>query len=786
MTDHTDTTVGPATRPGDQTPKAYDGFEGRIGRTLAESTPWWPPRPDGAGKPNVVVVLCDDLGYADIGCFGSEIPTPNIDRLAGQGMRYTDFHSTPMCSPTRAALLTGRNPHAAGVGYVAHADPGFPGLAMELSPNVTTIAETLQGAGYATMAVGKWHLCKDSDGHAAAAMHSWPLQRGFERFYGFHGGMTDQHNPPSLIRGNEEVAPDRYPDGYYLTDDITDEAITMIQSVKAADPTKPFFLYFSHAGVHAPLHAPEEDIAAHRGRYDVGWDTIRAERFERQRRLGVVPPHAVLPERNSEPGDDVPAWADLSAERREVYARYMEVYAGMVTSIDRSVGRLLDTLDRLGELDDTIIVFTSDNGASREGEAEGTTQYFDALRRFHDRGATTDRFAQDRATIDTVGSARSMPHYPRGWAMASNTPFRLYKVNTHAGGHSVPTIVSWPARTAADGGALRHQYVHVTDVYPTLLEWAGVADGIERHGRPLLPVDGSSFAPTLADGDAAHARGGQYQEMLGHRAYREGDWEIVSRHVRTTPYDVTEFELYDLAADPTQTTDLAADLPEVVADLADRWEDAAWANQVFPLDEGLGLNRALRPERESVFSLPVTLLPGTPTLERYRAAQLVALRSYRIVIDVDLSVGDRGTLVAHGGQYSGYAVYLDEEGVEYVHNAYGRIDRLRLADVPTGRRQIVVDVEAVDISTVDVRLSVVGGAQASLPGASSMLGQALFQGIDVGVDRRSPVCWDRRVADGTFPFTSALHSVRFEPGPMLPDVGPGAVDLLRRLALREE
>ncbi|WP_182348755.1 arylsulfatase [Tomitella gaofuii] len=766
--------------------RAYAGFGGTVGRTIAESQSWWPTRPDAGGRPNIVVVLCDDLGYSDLGCFGSEIPTPNVDRLAAEGLRYTDFHSTPMCSPTRAAMLTGRNAHAAGVGYVAHADPGFPGLAMELADDVPTLAETLQASGYATMAVGKWHLCKDNDNHAAAAMHSWPLQRGFERFYGFLGGMTDQHNPPSVLRGNEQVSPDSYPPGYFFTDDITDEAIAMMKSVKASDPSKPLFLYFAHAGVHAPLHAPPEDIAPHRGRYDEGWDRLREDRFERQRELGIVDTETKMAPRNSEPGDDVPAWGELDAERRSVFARYMEVYAGMVSGIDRSLGRIRDTLEQLGEWDNTIVLFTSDNGASREGEQDGTMQYFDALRRFHDTAAGADRFALDRETIDLVGTAQSMPHYPRGWAMASNTPFRLYKVNTHAGGHSVPTVVSWPRRLGDVAGGIRRQFVHVTDVYPTLLELAGVPDVSERHGMPLKPVDGTCFAPTLTDAGAEHRRGGQYYEMLGHRGYRDGNWEIVSRHRRGGPYSDSEFELYDLSADPTQTRDLAAARPEIVRELAGRWEEAAWANQVFPLDEGAGMNRALRPGREDVFSRPVELLPGTPTLERYRSAQLIALRSYRIIVDVRIAEGDRGTLVAHGGQYSGYALCVDDGRLEYVHNAYGDLRTIRWRELPTGQHAIAVDVEAHDISTITVRLSVDGTVVGMLERVSTMVGQALFQGIDVGIDRRSPVSWERNSTDGTFPFTGDLRSVRYEPGAPLPDVGPQAVERLRRMALKEE
>lgn len=766
--------------------RAYHDFHGRVGRTIAESESYWPDRPAPGGAPNVVVVLCDDLGYSDVGCFGSEIPTPNIDRLAREGLRYSNFHVTPMCSPTRAALLTGRNAHAAGVGYVAHADPGFPGFAMELADDVPTLAETLRTAGYATMAVGKWHLCKDNDDHDAASMHSWPLQRGFERFYGFLGGMTDMHNPPALLRGNEQVSPDSYEPGYYFTDDITDEAIRMVKSVKASDPAKPFFLYFAHGAVHAPLHAKAEDIERHRGKYGMGWDRLRRERFERQRDLGLISPEVTLPQRNSEDGDSVEPWAGLDPDRQEVFARYMEVYAAMVDSVDQSLGRLRSVLEALGEWENTLVLFTSDNGASREGEDEGTMQYFDALRRFHDNGSRSDAFARDLDTIDLVGTARSMPHYPRGWAMASNTPFRLYKVNTHAGGHTVPTVLSWPRRFSEHGGEIRRQYVHAVDLYPTILELAGCRDTGERNGVPLKPLDGTSFAATLESADAAHERGGQYYEMFSHRGYHEDGWEIVSRHVPGTPFEDAEFELYDLTTDPTETRNLADEFPDKVAELSKRWERAAWENQVFPLDEGTGLKRALRPAREESMSRPVRILPGTPTLERYRSAQLVALRSFRITVDVDFTPGDRGTLVAHGGQFSGYGLYIDGDAVQYVHNAYGTVDELWSGRLSPGRQQIVLDVLAHDASTLTVRLEVGGREAGNLARVSSMAGQALFQGIDVGIDRRSPVSWDRHLTDGTFPFTGRLVCVHYEPGDRLADVGTNAVERLRALALKGE
>jgi arylsulfatase A-like enzyme len=788
--DHVAMTVGARGIPDDlpASARAYAGFEGRIGRTMAGSRPWWPPRPQAAdGAPNVVVVLVDDLGYSDVGCFGSEIATPHIDRLAGEGVRYTDFHVTPMCSPTRAALLTGRNSHAAGVGYVAHADPGFPGHAMELADDVSTIAEVLRDKGYATLMVGKWHLCKDADATDTGSRRSWPLQRGFDRFYGFMDGLTDMFHPHAIYRDNTRVTPDEFPAGYYFTDDITDEAIAMLRSAKASDPARPVFLYFAHGAVHAPLNARAADIERHRGAYEKGWDRLRAERFQRQRELGIVADGTRLAPRNSETGDEVVPWGDLGSHQKEIFARYMEVYAAMVQSVDASLGRLRAALEELGEWDNTVLLFTSDNGASREGEAQGSTQYFDVLRHYHGAGGLDGAFERDRRAIDLIGGPRSLPHYPRGWAMASNTPFRLYKINTHAGGHTVPAIVSWPERLSGVGGQVRRQYVHVTDVFPTILEMTGATAAGQRYGVDLKPLAGHSFLRSLEDPGAPGTHREQYYEMQGHRGYYRDGWEIVTRHVPRTRFGDHEWELYDLRADPTETRDLAAEHPDIVADLAARWERAAWENQVFPLNEGSGLQRAWRPEREMAFARPVRLVTGTPTLERYRSLMLVYRRSFRVTADLDFAPGDRGVLFAHGGKSGGYSMCIDGDELTYVHNNSAEMTELALGAVPVGRQRIVLDVTALDGGThVDVSVLVADQVRGKLDGLPVPIGMGLFQGIDVGIDRGSPVSWARFDAEGTFPYTGTIHSVTWTPGDPAPGTGPETLARLREIGMAFE
>jgi len=760
-----------------------EGFGGRITRTFAGSEGWWPERavaPEGA--PNVVVVLVDDLGFADLGCYGSEIPTPNIDALAAGGLRFTNFHATPMCSPSRASLLTGVNHHRAGVGTVAHVDPGFPGYASEIAADAATTAEILRAQGYATFALGKWHLTKDSDCSDAGPRHSWPCQRGFDRFYGFLDAFTNLHQPHRLTEDNHHVLIDDYPDDYYLTDDLTDRAISMIRERKASNPRQPFFCYLAHGAVHAPLHAKAVDIERQRGRYEAGWDALRQARYERQLATGVLTPGTVLPPRNAEAGDDVRAWGELTADEQRLFARHMEVYAAMVDNIDQNMGRLVQALGDLGELDNTIVIFTSDNGASREGEVTGTSAYYVHLLQGDDVDADLER-------IDALGGPTTTPHYPRGWAMASGTPFRLYKINTHAGGHTVPFVVSWPVGLQARGvepGSFRRQWTHLTDLLPTLLDVIGVHHPSTTDDRWLVP-DGVSFAPVLVDPAVPNAHTEQYEEMNGHRSYRRDGWEIVTRHPALTSFEGERWELYDLDADPTETLDLADAHPETVAELAAAWEAEAQRNHVYPLDEGANLKYLLRPERSAVFGEPVRIVAGTPTLERWRSVQLVWFRSCVIDIELTTTAGDQGVLVAHGDQGAGYLAYVLDGHVWFAHNdGRGGIRTLDAGPLEPGSHVVRVDLAAPGGWVWDVTLSVDGEARGTLPGVTQLFGMAPFEGIDVGIDRRSPVSWELYERFGPFPFTGTLRAVTYTPGALAPDAPENLFPMLRDMGLAFE
>lgn len=760
----------------------YPGFGGTVGRVFATSEPWWPERPVAPeGAPNIVVILCDDLGYADTGPYGSEIETPNIDRIARAGLQYTNFHSAPMCSPTRAALLTGLDPHAAGVGTVAHADPGFPGYAMELSDDVVTLPETLRANGYATWMVGKWHLAKDSDQSDAGPRHSWPCQRGFDRFYGFLDGFTNLHQPHRLVRDNTPVDVDTYPEGYYFTDDITDEAIAMVRAGKASAPDRPFFLYVAHGAIHAPLHAKVDDIARQRGNYDAGWDEIRLRRFARQKELRVVGDEVVLAPRNSEPDNDVDPWDELSDDQRTLYARYMEVFAAMVTNVDHNTGRLLDALEEMGELDNTIVIFTSDNGASREGETAGTTAYMAHV------GRMGDDLERDLPRIDLIGGPQTVPHYPRGWAMAGNTPFRLYKINTHAGGHTVPFLFSWPDG-GIDAGAMRRQYAHVSDVFPTLLELIGLDPLAARAGRPVKAMSGTSMTPTIRSADAPAQHTETVLEQLGHRGFYRDGWEIVTLHHRNTAFSDGEWELYDLTTDPTETVNLAEREPDRLAELVAAWEQAAWEGQIFPLDEGLGLKNVLRPPHVAVLQQPLSIWPGTPTMERWRSVQLIWRRSFRIEAPVTIEDGAVGTLAAHGDQSGGYALYVLEGGVPTLAFNDGRGAMTFVSGPPlsAGDHLLECDFEAIAGGRWRLSLVVDGVMVDDHPDVPLLFAMSPFEGITVGRDPRSPVWWARHETHGSFPWTGRQGPVRWIPGATTPDQPEDVVGVLRMLGAKFE
>ncbi|CAM3273316.1 arylsulfatase [Nocardioides dubius] len=750
----------------------YAGFGGQVRTTMAESEPWWPPAPAQApaGSPNVVVILADDLGFSDIGCFGSEIATPHLDATADAGLQYTNFRVTPLCSPTRAALMTGLNAHAAGIGFPTHIDPGFPGYHSELPLSQPTMPEVFRSNGYATLMVGKWHLCKEDDFHEAGHRHNWPLQRGFDQYYGFLEALTDFHHPHRLYEGNSVVHVDEYPDDYYLTDDLTDRALRMIREVRAADRDKPFFLYFSHGAVHAPMHAKAEDIARQRGRYDEGWDVVRERRLAKQIEHGVMPPDAELPPRNQEDGHEVGAWSELNPTEQRVHARHMEVYAAMVDAIDRSVGRVRALLAEMGELENTVILFCSDNGAARltdqprprpswaSSNDTGTATYFGYMQT---PGVVPQVDEQLPERLDALGGPTTWPHYPRGWAMACNTPFRLYKFSALRGGQQSPLIVSWPQGLERGGTSIRRQYAHVTDVLPTLVDLLGLELPAERNGMPASDLHGVSFAPTVPDPEAPSSHLEQYTECVGNRGFYRDGWEAATHRRPGVPFAADRWELFD-ASDVTQRRDLADEHPEKLAELQEAFDQAARANQVYPLDEGSKVKFLQHPPRRP--PEPVRILAGTPTLERHQCGFLIQGLSWRVTVDWSYRPGDEGVVLAHGGQGGGYQLHVEDGALWLEQNQYGAPHRFGPVAMTEPSSALELRME-VDGGRWTATVLVDGEQRLRVPGLLRFLSYLPFEGIDVGVCRRSPVSWDIYERRRSFPFTGVLRSATYYPDP---------------------
>ncbi|MFW0790600.1 sulfatase-like hydrolase/transferase [Gordonia sp. CPCC 205333] len=749
--------------------RGYEDFGGTIGRTTSESTPWWPSSPTApAGAPNIVVILIDDMGYSDISPFGAEIATPNIAGLAERGVRLSNYHTTPVCSPARAALLTGLNPHRAGYGSVANSDPGFPGLRLELADDVLTLPEILRESGYATYAVGKWHLVRDANMGPGRNRDSWPLQRGFDSYYGSLEGLNSFFYPNQLIADNSVVDIEEYPDDYYVTDDITTRAIGQIKALRAQDADKPFFLYFAHIAMHGPHQVKESDLAKYRGRYTEGWDSVRQNRFEQQIAQGLFDEGTPIAERNTEPGYDAPPWDDLSLEEQHRFARYQEVYAAMVDSVDQSVGRVVETLSELGELDNTIIVFTSDNGGTAEGGPVGTRSYFSQF--VH--GPVPPDWERDVPHDEAlIGSAALGVHYPRGWGQASNTPFRFYKGQTFAGGVRVPFVLSWPKGlpVAADDIGVRRQFSYVTDLTPTLLELAGISTPATRYGKPAKERDGVSIANVLRDRAAETPHTEQYAEFGGHRGFYRDGWKLLSLHTDPEKVDDPAWELYDVRVDPAETNDLAAENPEIVAELSQAWDEAAWHNTVFPLFDSPAAQTRRRPDEER-YADPVRLLAGTPTLERYRSSKLIAYRDFDIEVELSKwTAADEGVLVAHGDQQGGYLLYVEGGRAIFAFNSYGRISRVS-GDIPVGTSSIVLRAVASESVRWSFTLEAVVDGEtsfvATLPDQFQLVGMAPWTGVSVGVDARGPVDADLRARRGVFRFGPALRAVTYRPGPI--------------------
>lgn len=634
-------------------PRPAQPFAGSIGTSYADSTPAFPaPVTAPAGAPNVLLVLTDDVGFGAASTFGGPIPTPRLDALANEGLRYNRFHTTAMCSPTRAALLTGRNHHAVGNGIVANLSTGFPGYHNVMPKSAATIAEILRQNGYNTAMFGKHHNAPESHVSAAGPFDLWPTGLGFEHFYGFMAAETNQFTP-ALYRGTTPIP--TLQDGV-LDKALADEAIDWLHQQQAAAPGKPFFMYYATGTAHAPLQAPADWIAKFRGRFDTGYDRMRADTIARQKELGVIPPDTVGTPRPAQ----IPAWDDLTPEQRRINARFMEVYAAMLAYQDAQFGRLIDELERMGLRENTLVIFIEgDNGAAAEGGRHGS---MNPMSNFANGTRETERHLLEN--LERIGGPDATPNWGYGWTWATNAPFSMAKqFASHLGGTRNGMVVSWPKRIAARG--LRTQFSHLTDIAPTLLEVVGIAAPASVNGVAQQPVDGVSLVYTFDAPDAPERHRTQYFEMMGNRAIYHDGW-MASTTPPSAPWSETRtqvlpqdyaWELYDLRNDFAQARDLASARPDQLAALQQLFMDEARRNQVLPLDNRMSMERFLAAASQHRRADSYTYWGAGVSVPSVSAVPILN-RSFTIRAELETSARAEGVIAALGSRFGGWSFFV--------------------------------------------------------------------------------------------------------------------------------
>ncbi len=734
-------------------------FKGKRGRTYAESTEAWPAEtapPKNA--PDVIFVVLDDVGFSDLGCYGSEIETPHMDRLARGGAQYRNFHVTAMCSPTRACLLTGRNAHSVGMGVISEWAGGFPGYQGHISMRAATLAEVLRDHGYATLGVGKWHLTPMKQVGSAGPFQQWPLGRGFDRWYGFQGAFTDQWNP-ELYQDNQPIA---RPEGenYHLTEDLINRSIAYIDNHRVAAPERRYFLYLALGACHWPHHVPADLVARFRGRYAAGWDAIRSQRYERQKAMGVVAPDTVLPPPN--PG--VQRWSELADEEKAFCERSQELYAAFVHHTDQQLGRLIAHLEARGRLDDTLIVLLSDNGASPEGGPLGTVALNARKHVYHGPETAEAR----RSAMDTLGGPTTYPHYAFGWAQASNTPLQWYKMNTYGGGVRAPLLVHWPAGIKATG--LRDQYHHAIDLMPTVLELLGIQAPDTYRGAAQIPVQGTSMVYSFNAPQAPTHKRTQFFELNGDRAIWKDGWKAVTHHRPGADFSADQWALYHLAEDFSESHDLATTHPQKLQELIDLWWAEAEALGALPLDDRWAARSNVA--RGSAFRRRYTFYPDLERIDRIKAPDMTG-RAYAISADVELpSDGAQGVILAFGSSLAGYVMHLHQGCLVHEYVFSGSVRHVVRSPLPVrpGRHLLgyaftkdgaapgrgVLSIDGVVVDTVEI--------------PKLWPNRAVQSGLSCGYDAGlavSPayVCPNR--------FSGTIHRVDVELGDELP-LDPGA------------
>ena len=645
--------------------------------------------------PNVVLVLLDDVGFGASSTFGGPVETPTLDTLAEQGLKYNRFHTTAICSPTRASLLTGRNPHTANVGAVLNSSNSYPGWQGILSKETASVAQILRQNGYSTAIFGKWHLTPPWESTPIGPFDRWPVGLGFEKFYGFLGGETDQFEP-TLVDGTTLV---HRPEGddYHLTEDLAEQAMSWIQLQKTVAPEKPFFVYFAPGAAHAPLQVHRPWIDRYKGQFSQGWDALREEIFQRQKALGVIPDTTALTARHAE----LPAWDSLSSDEQKVAQRLMETYAGFLTHTDVQVGRLVDKLKTMDQFDNTLFIYiVGDNGGSSEGGLTGSVNYMGQIQ------GMPEPLSQKLARLEDIGGPDTFPHIPSAWAWATNTPFPWVKqVASHLGGTRNAAVISWP-RQISDQGELRSQFTHVVDVAPTILEAAGVSMPEQVDGVTQLPLDGASLLPSFKSATAPEHRSTQLFEVHGHRGIYHDGWLAsalhstlpwsVGRPAQKTDFDDDTWELYDLEQDFSQSRDLAETKPEKLQELKQKFNEEAGRMGILPLQNALvAMREAPLPQYQNDRTA-FTFHEGAVGIPEKMAPRIFN-RSWRlraVIEQTDANAPPQGVIATMGGRVAGWSLYLDESSRPVFEYRAFEAERLRIVgDEPwnSGQPELTVD-----------------------------------------------------------------------------------------------
>jgi len=742
-------------------------FEGKIGRTLEDSEAWFPEPPHpGEDAPNVIFVLLDDTGFAQFGCYGSEIDTENVNSLAQNGLQFTNFHVTPLCSPTRASLLTGRSQHAVGMRGVSNWQSGFPHQLGHISNHAGTIAEVLSSKGYATFCTGKWHLAPMEDTSAAGPFDQWPVQRGFDRFYGFLEGETDQFHP-ELTVDNHYIDPPKSPEeGYHLSEDLVDQLLRMISDSKGIRPDRPFFAYLPFGATHAPHQAPPEYLEKYRGAFDEGWDVMRERCYQKQIELGVIPEGTQLAPRN--PGVD--AWEDLPENQKKLAARLQEAFAAFLDHTDDQIGKLVDGLSAMGQLDNTILLVLADNGASQEGGPFGVMhemKFFNGILESPDE-------AIER--IDDIGGPRSHTNYPWGWAQCGNSPFKWYKQNTHEGGVHVPLVFHWPkGLNEEQAGSLRNQFVNVSDIVPTIYELIGISAPEQIKGYDQMPITGHSFVNILTDSEAPATNTLQYFEQNGSRALVAGEWKAVCKHEAGADFDTEPWELYHLADDMSECVNLADQQPEKLDELIELWWSEAERNGVLPIDErALELfgarfrDRSPHPANRRYVYRP----PMSPVTAQASAA--VGGRSWELTARISSDASSEGVLWATGNINSGMSIFIQNNRLVVDYNAFDDHTIVESEmEIPEGDSILTVTFRRGEgrAGSFELKVNDTPSGRADLPLYMRMVSSI---GQSIGSDHGSQV--STRYS-GAFPFTGTLHEIVIQ---LLSRGAPGTKEAVAR------